>query len=495
MTKKSSYNMTKNLLFSGVSTFSSGFLFILLIIVGRFLGAENYGVFTTGLALATMFEMFTDIGLREISVRNISVDKNLTEKYIGNLLVWKLCLCAGSYLLLFTVSYILNYDSITRWVIAILGISAFLKSFKHTFRLFFQVHNRFELDALLVFIERLGYLVIGGLVVFLWKNLILFCIVFAAVRLIDFLVALWAIRKYIAPVRFQFNFDFMKKLQIEALPMGMFYLILTVFSYVDTVMLSRMRTDWELEVGLYNAAYRIYDGIAILPTVFYLVILPRLSALFAEDKVRHQRLANDSIKYMYVLALPIVVYGALLSHSLLKLFFGSEFLAATLTMQILFVGLLFQFPNWMLNTTLITIHKQKVILALGLWGFGANIVLNLILIPRYSYVGAAVATVIGELIMCAYAIVYLKVKIMSVRMWSVAVKPVMAALPMLAIFWWLQSHSLILAMILMALVYVGGIILWRIFDRREWEGLLDNLKAMLKGKVTPSMPSPSEGGG
>jgi len=490
LAKKEDYNVTKNLIYSGISTVTSFFLFILLVFVGRYLGVEEYGIFTFGLAFVTIFEMFTDFGLRDISVRNVARDKALTEKYIGNLLVWKLLLCTVVYIILIATINILHYDSKTKIVVYILALSSFLKSFKYTYRLFFQVHNRFDLDALLVFIERASYLIIGLLVLALWKHLIAFVICFTSVRLLDFLITLAVLRRKIGAIKPRLDFSFVKQLQIEAVPLGMFYFVLVILSYIDTVMLSMMESY--REVGLYNAAFKIYEGIAILPTVLFLVVLPRLSELFATNREHHRRLAVNAVKYMFVTATPILVYGILFSHFLISRFFGFAFVEATRALQILFVGIVFQFSNWMLNTTLISIDKQRVILVVGTVGLVSNVILNLILIPRFSYEGAAFATVLGECLMFVGATYYLHKRYMKIPFFNTAVKPIIAAVPIVVIFRTVEFIPVLLLILLTGGIYVGALFLLQTFDRQELKGFSQNVASMFGKRLPFSLLSKGE---
>jgi O-antigen/teichoic acid export membrane protein len=478
LSNQKDYNITKNLVYSGISTVTSFFLFILLIFVGRYLGVEEYGVFTFSLAFVTIFEMFTDFGLRDLSVRNVSRNKELTEKYIGNLLIWKLLLCMTVYLILIITINVLQYDSKIKLIVYIMALSSFLKSFKHTYRLFFQVHNRFDLDTLLVFNERAAQLIVGLLVLVLWKKLIPFVICFVSVRLIDFLITLIVLKWKIAPIKPKLDFKFMKKLQIEALPLGLFFVVLVVLCYIDTVMLSKMRNYHE--VGLYNAAFKIYEGITILPTVFFLVILPRLSELFTTDKERHKRLMKNVIKYMFVLALPVLLYGIFASNFFIDKFFGKEFIAATQALQILFLGIAFQFPNWMLHTALISIDKQKIILAVGGCGVVSNIILNLFLIPRYGYVGAAVATVMAEFFMFIYAYWYITKKVAVLQPYALVIKPIMAITSSFLILYVLPGVPVILKLFLSSITYLGSLFLFRTFDKAELNTFKTNILSMCR---------------
>jgi len=472
------YNIVKNLIFSSVSTLTTFFLFILLSFLGRVLGSEEYGIFTTALSIATIFEMFTDFGLRDISIRNVSQDKKLTEHYIGNLMIWKLLLCVVVYLLMLAIVYILGYDSRTKTIIYILTGSAFLKNAKYTFRIFFQSHDRFGWDTLLVFIERASLLGFGLAALFRWNSLLPFTITFASVRAVDFLLTLVALRWKISPIKIRFDFRFMKKLQIEAFPLGLFFVILTVFSYIDTVMLSLMRTY--SEVGIYNAAFKIYEGITIVPTIFWLVFLPRLSELYSVDTGHHRRLAIKSVKYMFLTGLPTLAYGIIFSGLLINFFFKEEYTAAILTLQILFFGLAFQYPNWMLNATLISMKRQKVMMVLGAIGLSFKVILNFMLIPFYGYNGSAVATVLSEFVIFLGAATYLYRYHIQLPIFKIAIKPIIASALVYIAYRSLIMIPIIPLILLTGIIYLLAIFLLRVFDKDEIDTFITNLKMMFK---------------
>lgn len=476
--KKKEYNIVKNISYSTLSTLTTFFLFILLTFVGRLLGKEEYGIFTTGLAIATIFEMFTDFGLRDLTVRNVARQKELTEKYIGNIFVWKSLLCLGVYLVMLAIINVMGYDAQTKIVIYILTFSALLKNMKYTFRLFFQAHDYFGWDTVLVFIERTALLGVGLAALFQWNALLPFTISFASVRFIDFIITMVVLRIKIAPIKLKFDFNFMKNLQLEALPLGLFFVILTVFSYIDTVMLSLMREFGE--VGLYNAAFKLYEGITILPTIFWLVILPRLSELYTTNPGHHKRLSVKSVKYMFVTGIPTLTYGILFSEFLITFFFKGEYVPAILTLQILFFGIAFQYPNWMINSTLISMNKQRVIMYLGLGGLIFKVIANLILIPIYGYNGSAVTTVIAEFLIFAGATIYLYKHQLKLPVLNLSVKPIIASVLIFVSFKYLSAIPIIPLVLLTGVIYIVAILLMKTFDRDEINVIVENFQMMFK---------------
>ncbi|MBN1155420.1 flippase [candidate division KSB1 bacterium] len=486
--KNKEYNIVKNLFFSSISTLTTFFLFILLTFLGRVLGSSEYGIFTTALSIATIFEMFTDFGLRDISIRNVSRDKNETEKYIGNLLVWKILLCLVIYVLMLVIVNALGYEGRIKTIIYILTVSSFLKNMKYTFRIFFQAHDQFGWDTILVIIERLSLLGFGLAALFRWKSLMPFTLCFVSVRFIDFLITLIVLRFKISPIKIHFNLKFMKNLQIEAFPLGLFFVILTLFSYIDTVMLSLMRTY--AEVGLYNAAFKIYEGITIVPTIFWLVFLPRLSELYAVNRDHHRGLAIRGVRYMFFAGLPTLTYGIIFSSFLIRFFFHQEFEGAILTLQILFFGIAFQYPNWMLNATLISINKQRVMMVLGLVSLVIKIALNLILISSYGYNGSAVATVISELLLFAGLSIYLYWHRIKLPMLELTVRPLVASATIYMLFRVFPMVPDILMILITAALYLLLLLVMKGFYPDEIDTVIKNIQIL--GKRTGLIKQPAE---
>ncbi|MCK5739443.1 flippase [bacterium] len=478
------YNMVKNVFFSTITTFSSFFLFVLLIFVGRLTGVEQNGIFNAALAVATVFEMFTDLGLRDLTARNVSRDRTLASKYIGNLLTWKLMLCTLAYVaMLLVVAAAYDYSPEVRTAIYILTISAFLKSMKYTFRVFFQAYDLFAWDTGLVLFERTTMLIVCLSVLFIFKSILAFIIAFTAVRLIDFIVAMIVVHVKIAKIKPQFDWGFIRHLQKEALPLGMFFIILTLFSYIDIIMLSKMSADFNA-AGLYSAGFRIYEGVTILPTILYLVALPRLSELWVKDRTRHTQFANRVVKYMFVMAVPVVVFGYFFSDFFIRLFYSSQpdFFPATFTLQLLFLGILFQYPNWMLDSILISIDKQKIIMLNGTGGLVLKILLNLWIIPRYSYEGAAFATIFGQFLIFSMSAFYLVVihhlKLPIIR---IAVKPVLIGGVLAAGFYFgLPYVPLWPLAIVLGGVYLAGLLVLNVFDKKEKDEFVKNLLSFVK---------------
>ena len=150
------------------------------------------------------------------------------------------------------------------------------------------------------------------------------------------------------------------------------------------------------ETGLYNAAYRIYEGLANVGQVLQTVLTPRLSRHYAASRAAHGRLARGGLLAGGLLALPIAALGFVLAGPAVTLLFGSAYAAAGGVLQLLAAGFVVVFPLCALHAVALSAGASGWLLRTAVIGCVLNVGLNLVLIPRFGMHGAAAATVAGE---------------------------------------------------------------------------------------------------
>ena len=459
-------NLIRNTLLSAVSNLSNLFLFVLLLVIGWMLGVDQLGVFTFVIAFVTFFEIFVDFGLRDIGVRNISRDLSLTEKYLGNLFVWQIILSALSFLVMMAVTLVLGYQADLRFLIALFGLEAFLKKIKFTGRIFFQAHNRFEWDTLLVIFERASLLVFSIIALLVFRSLAVLAWTFLLVRLVDVVLLYAVIGSKIVPLNPRLDTRFIMELQMEALPRGIYVVIFVLLSYTDTMMLERM-TSFK-EVGLYNAAYKIFEGIKIIPAIVYTAVFPRLSQLYKKDGAAFESLSRHIVKYLLILGL---FFGGLLFYSSSEvisiLFRRPEFLDATPILQMLMLGVMIYFPLWMLHMIMLASDYQKVILINGSISFVFNVITNYLVIPKYGALGAAATTVASHLILLFLAWRFINRRCFRLGFLHVAGRPLLAVLIVAVAVVILRIPPAWHWILGAAIFFCALVFLLRTFDRRE----------------------------
>jgi O-antigen/teichoic acid export membrane protein len=451
------------------------FLLILLILAGRFLGDEIYGKFSFALASVFFLDPILDPGLSQILLREIAKQKELAQKYLSNALGYLLRISFFCYICLAIIAMSIGRDDTSTYAILILAGAGILKSVKAYLCSALEAFEYFDLKALSCFLERALLLAIGALVLINGGKLIQLCLVFFFVRSVDLLILIILIERYISKVRIQFEFRFLKSLLVEALPVGLFAVVFIFYSYIDTVMISFIRGD--IETGLYNAAFRIYEGLLIIPMAIGVALMPRLSHSFHNDRKYFFDILEKGLKYIVVISVSVLVSGFILSERLVVVLFGNDYVDASLALKVLLSGIIFVYTFSYMQLILITMNKQKIALYISLFGLGINILINFSIIPIYGYIGAGLATVSSEFVMFITLVVFMNMKNFRMPMLNLFIKPILAvAFPVMMINEYMPFLSVYFRVLLINVCFLILLCIFKVFSKDEKDIVLSLLK-------------------
>ncbi len=371
--------------------------FVLLIYLARYLGAANFGIYSFAFSFVGLFVILSDAGLNLLLIRDVARDTSKLKKYLGNIIVIRTLLSIVTLILIFITINLLNYSPDIKVIVYIAGVSVILFSFVGTFRAVFQAFEKFEYDALITIMERVVVVPLCLILLLLGYGLIPIIYAILLGSILSIIVGyLILYKKFIKPM-VKFDLDFWRYLIKEALPFGLAFVFITIYFRIDIVMLSTMKGD--MVVGWYTAAYSLITALTFIPAVYMGAAFPVMSRFFKTSKNSVRIVFEISFRYVLFLALPIVVGTALLSDRFILLFFGVEYINSIIALQVLILTFLFISLNIIMGGTLNAINRTMT--GTIITGFGAflNVVLNLILIPKMSYVGAGIATVATEVAM------------------------------------------------------------------------------------------------
>ena len=374
-----------------------------MICIARFLGPSGFGVLCFSLAFARIFGIFTDFGLHLLTVREVSRDLLSSDKYLRNLSGIKIILGAVVFAAMAVVINILDYPPQTVHVVYCIGISIVINSFSRMFCSIFQAEQRMEFDSagkvlngLLMVIcvagaTKLGLGVVGFAFLFMVASTFVFVYHVVALR-----VAFKRVfRGWVDGGLVEFDWYFWKRLTKEAFSFGLAVCFITIFYWIDSVMLHVIKGD--SVVGWYNAAYRLVLVLLLIPSSFTSATYPAMSVLFQSKKDTLRVFFERSFKYLLIIGIPLGVGVLLLAKRFIVLFYTQDYLNSVIALQILVWSSVLIFISQPIGNLFNCLNRQVIITYITGCCVVLNILLNLILIPKYSLVGASVATVATEL--------------------------------------------------------------------------------------------------
>jgi len=357
------------------SVVSKAFAFLTLILLARYLGSENYGKLAFAMALTSFFAVIADFGLSSLIVREVARDVVV-------------------FLALVLISHFGSYDYRTKILILVFGIYTILSSYSTFFISFFRAFERMEYEALIRSIEKILLLVLTMVFIYFNKNLMYFAVPYLTSSAIAVFLALFFVINKISKPRFLYAKEFLVGTLKEALPFALTSIFIVIYFKTDTVMLSVMVGD--RAVGIYNAAHNLIDGL------MYLVPVPLSIALYPvmSKYITKQEKLKKVYVYGFLTSLLLGLAGALfvlkLREKIILLVYGGEYIEAGKVLTVLVWTFLVICVSIISSTLLNAVNKQRIVTIGTAIGASLNVVFNYLLIPKYSYVGAAYATLITE---------------------------------------------------------------------------------------------------
>ena len=372
--------------------FSKLIAFFTTVYLARVITPEGFGIIGFATAFISYFLLFIDLGLDTISLKKISNDQTVVGRYVNNIISFRLLISIIVYLLLFLIILLLNIETVQKAAILLLGLNLFVQSI--TLDFVFQATEKIKYLSIKVISKNLLTLILVLIFVRNISDVLLVVFIFVLTNLA---VSIWMLKKYsniFESFKWSIDYGFVKKIVAESFPLAISAFMISIYYNLDMVMLGMIKT--ETEVGIYNAVYRIFM-IGILPIgVIVKILLPSISRILEKDK-----LINSLIKYGIMLLVTSVIVSVVFyffAEELLIIIFGKQYIAGTYALMIISFNIAVIGVNVFFGNPLTVWGKQRQYAVAITFGAIANILLNIILIPKYSYNGAAFATLLSEVV-------------------------------------------------------------------------------------------------
>lgn len=369
--------------------------FVYFTIVARNIGAEAMGRYFFALSFTTVFVVFVDLGLTNVLVREAAKAKEKMQNYFSTVLSVKFLLGVLSYLAAVVVINLLGYQTETKNLVYLSAVTMLFDSVHLTMYGVLRAVGDLRYEAVSIMATQFITMVMGTIFLFLGFPLIFLIIAFTVPSFLNVCFASFIlVKKYQIRIVPKYDPVVFKYLGKIAIPFALAAVFARVYSYIDSILLSKMLGD--IVVGWYSIAYKITFAFQFVPLAIVAAIYPRFSEYFSNNKEKLAFIFEQSVKYLLVMVFPIVVGIGILAHDIILTLYTAEYLSSVLPLQVLLVGLVFSYISFPIGAFLNACNKQVTQTAIVGVVLGVNIILNVTLIPVYGIVGAAVAALVGN---------------------------------------------------------------------------------------------------
>lgn len=370
-----------------------GFFYIMY--TARYLGAEKFGILSFALAFTGMFSIFSDMGLSQLVVRELARNKTLAEKYIGNTIFLRIIFSIFTLIFIFMAISLLNYPPKTIEVVSLIALSVIIGTFNKSFYSIFQAFEKMEFQSIGQIINSIFLFVSAIIAIYYGYDILIFASLYLISSVIVLVYCLIVLMNFMK-ITLKKEYVFWKELFKEALPFSITGISINIYYWIDSVMLSLSKGD-EV-VGWYNAAYRLVLVLLFIPIVFNSSVFPLMSQYFISSKDSLRFSFEKLFKSMIFIGLPIGFGTTFLADKIILFIYGDQFINSIIALQILIWSLVLTFARSPFERLLESSNRQALVTKIFVIGAIFNVVTNLIMIPKYSYIGAGIATVFTDII-------------------------------------------------------------------------------------------------
>jgi O-antigen/teichoic acid export membrane protein len=390
--------------------------------VARYLGPEQFGLFSYVLAFAAIFGGIAKLGLDGIMVRELINHPEKRDIYLGTAFWLKII---GAFIVMGLMAAIVPFtsnDASTNLYIFIITAGLVFQSFE-VVEFYFQSLVLAKIISICKAIQLALSSMIKIYLVLTEAELIWFVLVtaFDAMSLaISYFIA-YHLKKN--PVFYKhFDLIIAKQLLKNSWPLMFSMVLIMIYMKIDQIMIKEILGGYE--VGLYSAGIRLIEALFFIPTIIVTSLFPAiLLARKRSEELYEMRLLRLFGLLIY-LSIPVLIALVIVADWLILFLFGESYAAASSVLRIYAFSLPFVFLTVASSRWFLAENLQRMLFYRAFLAVLINIALNFSLIPKYGINGAAIATVLTYMFIAMLLDLFnlktwilLKYKIKSVLFW------------------------------------------------------------------------------
>ncbi len=368
-----------------------------IIYAARALGAAEYGVFSYVLGLAAFFTIFSDIGINTILTKEAAMNPEKSRQIFATSFRIKIILLVFTALLIIFVAPYFSKIEAAKPLLYFAAMLTIFDGIREFAIAFFRAKEKMELEALVTTVTNVAITLFGFAILYFAPTARSLAITYGLSAGTGTILGIFILRKEFGSMNSAFRRELLAPILRLAWPIAITSLVGIFMLNMDVIMLGALRTAED--VGFYSAGQKIIQLLYTLSSVLAVSLYPVLAKFVGQkNNGKTKELMEKGITASLLLAIPIVIGGVILSGEIIKFLYGESYLAAIPALRVLFFTVLLIFPGYHLTNYIMAHDKQKKAVPIILIGSLGNVIFNVLLIPLYGTVGAAIAT-LGALLL------------------------------------------------------------------------------------------------
>lgn len=362
------------------------------IVVARYLGPEQYGLMSYVMSYVALFQVLASFGMDNIEIREESKSPEERDKIIGTAFTLKIGFALITMMLVAGTAWIFEANSFTKWMIILYSFSMIANSFG-VIRNYFTslVWNEYivktEITRTLVGAGiKVGLLLLHAPLVWFIATVLFDTMLIAGGYLVSYRSKIDSVKKW------TFDKELAKYLVKQSFPLLLSGAAIVVYTKIDQIMLGNMID--KSSVGYYTVAGKFVEICLFIPTILCQTITPILIKTYQNSRKDY---TEKTTLFMNITVWGTIIMCLLIfivARPLIRYTFGMTFVSASTILQVMIFKVVGYAHAQVTGTMIIIEKKQKLVVLRNIIGCIIVIGLNLIFIPKYGVIGAAISSVI-----------------------------------------------------------------------------------------------------
>lgn len=372
------------------------FTLISIKLLTNYLGPGGVGEYNTITTYINFFIVIADLGLFSVSVREIAKNPEKERSILSNVLLIRLISVIIASIVASAIVFLTKYSADIK--IGTLIATGFL-----IFNLLGSVYDsalqyrlKMQFSALAEFLSKLIAITALYLIILNHGN---FLFVISTVSLSGLMIFLfkWLLSRKFVKFGPSYNRAIAKWIFGMAWPLGLVFIVNNLFFKLDTLMLFAIKGA--AAVGIYSVSYKVLEVTAGFGAYFASALKPTFSSNIASNSAYISSIVSKSINVMLLISLPITIISVLFPREVILLLSNPEFITGSTALVMLGFTLPLIYLVTLLDEILVANDERKLLIKIAIFILLFNFILNLILIPLYSFKAAAFTTLLSETVL------------------------------------------------------------------------------------------------
>ncbi len=371
--------------------------------VQNVVGDQSYGLYFSLFSFSVILNILLDIGITNYNNRNLAQYNFLLPKHLSNIVGLKLVLAIVYAVVSLSLALLIGYNKVQLHLLFFLIFNQFLISFTLYLRSNISALHLFRTDSLISVLDRTIMIAICSVLLFsgfFRKFFTIEWFIYAqtAAYLLTAIITLMIVLNKSGKIKLRFNLRFFVVFLRKSYPYALLILLMSLYNRIDSVLLERLLpgATGKEQAGIYAQAFRLLDAVSMFGVLFAGLLLP-IFAKMIKTKEHVGQMIQLSYTLLIVPAIIIAISSIFYNQEIMSALYHSNTSHSSEILGILMTGFVGIATTYIFGTLLTANGSMKQLNLMALGGMLLNVVLNLILIPRYQAFGSAYASLITQL--------------------------------------------------------------------------------------------------